>query len=115
MLKERQIDFSETKEKEWNLIRSKLVHGIELNLQDSGRWFSATVDGENIKIEGAKLNVRPLAIDPPMFITFESFKKVIDVYPEILKGGVTILTAQLELQKTMPTFKYTFMLIYSLV
>jgi len=115
MLKERQVDFSETKEKEWNLIRTKLVHGIELNLPDSGRWFSATIDGENIKIEGAKLNVRPLAIDPPMYITFESFKEVIDVYPEILKGGVTVLSGLLKLQQTMPTFKYTFMLIYSLV
>ncbi|HSG32700.1 MAG TPA: hypothetical protein VLB82_14295 [Thermodesulfobacteriota bacterium] len=116
MLKDR-LDrkFSETAEEEWNLIREKIGNGIELPLPDSGRWFLATIDGDSIKIESAKLNVRPIVINPPETITYEEFKQVVDVYPDILKGGVQMMSGKLELQKTMANFKYIFMLIYSLV
>jgi hypothetical protein len=115
MLKDRMLQFSETKEEEWNLLRSKIGNGIELPLPDSGRWFEATIDGDNIRIENAKLNVRSVVVNPPETVTFEDFKKVVDVYPDILKGGVQVMGGKLELQKTMTNFKYIFMLIYSLV
>ena len=116
MLKDRlHIGFSETAEEEWKIVREKIGNGIELPLPDSGRWFEATIDGDNIKIEGAKLNVRPIVINPPETVTFEDFKKVIDVYPDILKGGVQAMSGKLELQQSMTNFKYIFMLIYSLV
>ncbi len=115
MLKDRIIDFSETKEEEWTLLRSKIGNGIELYLPDSSRWFEATIDGDNIKIDGAKKNVRPLVLNPPEVITFEDFQKLAEIYPDILKGGLQAMSGKLELQKTMTNFKFTFMLIYSLL
>ena len=115
MLKDRIIDFSETKEEEWNLLRSKIGNGIELFLPDSSRWFEATIDGDNIKIDGAKRNVRPLVLNPPEVITFKDFQKLAEIYPDILKGGLRAMSGKLELQKTMTNFKFTFMLIYSLL
>ncbi len=115
MLKDRMLEFSETMEVEWNLIREKIGDGIELPLPDSGRWFEATIEGDNIRIEGAKLNVRPIVVDPPQIVTFEDFKNVAEIYTDILKGGVQVMSGKLELQKTMVSFKYIFMLIYSLL
>jgi len=116
MLKDRlHMDFTASKEEEWNTVKTKIGNGIELPLPDSGRWFEAKVDGDIIRIESAKLNVRPIVVNPPEKITFDDFKKVIDIYPDILKGGVQMMSGKLELQKTMTNFKYIFMLIYSLV
>ena len=115
MLKDRMLDFSDTREEEWNLLLSKVGEGIELPLPDSGRWFEASVDGDVIKIEGAKLNVRPIVLYNPEIVTFKDFVAVTEVYTDILRGGVQVMSGKLELQKTMANFKYIFMLIYSLI
>ena len=39
MLLDRRIDFSDTKEKEWNELRLKIGDGIELPLPDSNAGF----------------------------------------------------------------------------
>lgn len=115
MLKDRMLEFSDTREKEWNLLLSKVGKGLELPLPDSGRWFEASVDGDKIKIEGAKLNVRPIVLHKPEVVTFKDFVAVSEVYTDMLRGGVQVMSGKLELQKTMTNFKYIFMLIYSLI
>ncbi len=115
MLLDRKIDFSDTKEKEWNLLRSKIGDGIELLLPDSERWFLATLDGDNIKIEGAKKNVRPLMVHKPAIINFEEFVRVADHYNGFLTHHVSTMDAKLELQKSITNLRYIFVLIYNLL
>ncbi|HEX3035844.1 MAG TPA: hypothetical protein VHT73_12085 [Thermodesulfobacteriota bacterium] len=115
MLLDRQIDFSDTKEEEWNLLRSKIGDGIELPLPDSERWFLATLDGENIKIEGAKKNVRPLLMYKPAIITFKEFARVAEHYNSFFTHDVNTMEAKLELQKTMANLRFVFNLIYNLL
>lgn len=115
MLLDRKIDFSESKEHEWNELRSKIGDGIELPLPDSERWFLATLDGENIKIEGAKKNVRPLTVYNPAIINFQEFVRVAEHYNKFLTHHVSTMDAKLELQKTMPNLRYIFVLIYNLI
>lgn len=115
MLLDRKINFSETKEREWNELRSKIGDGIELPLPDSERWFLATLDGENIKIEGAKKNVRPLMVYKPAIIDFKEFVRVAERYNEFLTPSVSTMDAKLELQKSMPNLRYIFVLIYNLI
>jgi len=115
MLLDRKIAFSDTKEEEWNLIKSKIDDGIELPLPDSERWFLATLDGENIKIEGAKKNVRPLMVYDPPRINFQEFVRVAENYNDFLSPHVGMMDAKLDLQKTMPNLRYIFVLIYNLL
>lgn len=115
MLLDRKIDFSESKEQEWNELRSKIGDGIELPLPDSERWFLATLDGENIKIEGAKKNVRPLTVYNSAIINFQEFVRVAEHYNKFLTHHVSTMDAKLELQKTMPNLRYIFVLIYNLI
>jgi hypothetical protein len=115
MLYDRKIDFSDVKEKEWTLLRSKIGDGIELPLPDSDRWFLATVDGEYIKIEGAAKNVRPLKIYEPPRINFEEFVRVAENYNDMLSFDARKMEAKLDLQKTMPNLRYIFVLIYNLL
>ncbi len=115
MLLDRKIDFSENKEREWNELRSKIGDGIELPLPDSERWFLATLDGGNIKIEGAKKNVRPLTVHNPAIINFQEFVRVAEHYNEFLTPSVSTMNAKLELQRTMPNLRYIFVLIYNLI
>jgi hypothetical protein len=115
MLLDRKIDFSENKEQEWNELRSKIGEGIELPLPDSERWFLATLDGENIKIEGAKKNVRPLMVYKPAIIDFKEFMRVAEHYNNFLTHHVSTMDARLELQKTIPNLRYIFVLIYNLI
>ena len=56
MLFDRKIEWSDSKEEEWELIRSKVGAGIELPLPDSDRWFKATTTNEGILIETAVLD-----------------------------------------------------------
>src|SRR3990170_2748738 len=98
MLLDRRIDFSDTKEKEWDELRSKIGEGIELPLPDSERWFLATLEGDKIRIDGARKNVRALKI-----------------YNDCLFGGLDVLSPKLELQKSMVNFRYIFILIYNLL
>ncbi len=115
MLLDRKINFSDTKEEEWNLIKSKIGDGIELPLPDSERWFLATLDGENIKIEGAKKNVRPLMVYDPPRITLIEFVRVAEHYNDFLTHHVSTMDAKLDLQKTIPNLRYLFVLIYNLL
>jgi hypothetical protein len=115
MLKDRSIDFSDTKEREWELLKSKIGDGIELPLPDSGRWFLATLDGDNITIEGAKKNIRPLKVYDPSIITYKEFADVAEIYNDCLFGGVSGLQPKLELQKSLINFRYIFVLIYNLL
>jgi hypothetical protein len=115
MLKDRRINFSDTKKEEWDELRSKIGDGIELPLPDSARWFLATLEDENIKIEGARRNVRPLKVYDPAIITFKEFAAVAETYNECLLGGVSALQPKLELQKSLLNFRYIFVLIYNLL
>jgi hypothetical protein len=115
MLLDRKIDFSDTKKKEWNLVRSKIGDGIELPLPDSERWFLATLDGDNIKIEGASKNVRPLMVHKPAIINFEEFARVADHYNGFLTHHVSTMDVKLELQKSITNLRYIFVLIYNLL
>ena len=115
MLLDRKIDFSETKEDEWVLLRSKISGGIELSLPESERWFLATLDGENIRIEGAKKNVRPVSVPTPIIITFKEFARVAEHYNSFFTHDVNTMQAKLEVQRTMPNLRYIFNLIYNLL
>jgi hypothetical protein len=115
MLLDRKINFSDMKEEEWNLIRSKIGDGIELPLPDSERWFLATLDGEYIKIEGAQKNVRPLMVYDPPKITFKEFVRVGENYNDFLTLDARTMDAKLDLQKTIPNLRYIFVLIYNLL
>jgi hypothetical protein len=115
MLLDRRIDFSDTKEKEWKELKSKIGDGIELPLPDSERWFLAATDGDTIKIEGATRNVRPLKVYDPVIITFKEFAAIAEIYNDSLFGGLNVLGPKLELQKTMANFRYIYVLIYNLL
>jgi len=115
MLLDRRIDFSDTKEKEWNELRSKISDGIELPLPDSERWFLATLEGDKIRIDGARKNVRALKVYNPVTITFKEFAVVAEIYNDCLFGGLDVLSPKLELQKSMVNFRYIFILIYNLL
>ncbi|MGH7806961.1 MAG: hypothetical protein ACRENT_02615, partial [Thermodesulfobacteriota bacterium] len=115
MLYDRKMDFSDVKEEEWNLLRSKVGDGIELPLPDSDRWFLATIDGEYIKIESARKNVRPLMVYDPPKITFKEFVRVAENYNDLLNFDARTMDAKLDLQKTMPNLRYIFVLIYNLL
>lgn len=115
MLNDRRIDFSDSKENEWELLKSKLRDGIELPLPDSERWFLATLDGEHIKIEGAIKNVRPLKVYDPAKISFKEFAAVAEIYNDCFFGGVGGLSPKLDLQKSLTNFRYIFLLVYNLL
>ncbi len=112
MLLDRKINFSESKDEEWAQIRNKIGEGIELPLPDTERWFSATLDGEKIKIESANKNVRPLKLYEPTFIDFDEFRAIAGSYNDCLSPSVDSLTQKLELQRSITNFKFIFMLIY---
>jgi len=115
LLNDRVLDFSESKEEEWELLRSKISEGVEIPLPDSDRWFLATVDGKHIKIEGAKLNVRPLVIHEPYLITFEEFESIAEHYNNFHNPAARNMSETLDIQKTLPNLKFIFMLIYHLL
>ena len=113
MLLDRRIDFSESKEDEWEIIKTKVGDGIELPLPDSERWFLAKVEGDSIRISSAEKNIRPLLIHNPPLIEFDEFKTVADVYNDTLFGGVEILSSKLAAQKNAQNMRYIFNLIYN--
>jgi len=115
MLKDRKLDFTETKEKEWEVLRSKVGNGIELPLPDSERWFLAKVEGKGIRISGAEKNVRPLVVHNPPLIEFDEFRMVAEVYNDIMFGGIDTLSPKLDVQKKAVNMKYIFNLIYNLL
>lgn len=115
MLFDRKLNFSDTKEEEWELLKSKIGSGIELPLPDSERWFLATVDGDDIVIESAKANVRPLMIYDPVKIDFEEFSIVASHYNSFLELQVRTMSDTHEIKDKVRNLRYVFMLIYHLL
>ena len=113
VLRDRKLDFSESKKDEWEIILSKVTDGVELPDPDCDRWFSAKLEGDKIRISSAEKNVRPLKIYNPSLIDFEEFKKIAEIYNDLLFPSISTLSPKLELQKTTPNLKYVFNLIYN--
>ena len=115
MLYDRKIKFSESVEEEWNLIKSKIGDGIELPLPDSDRWFRASNDGDNIKIETAVINVRPLVVRDSVVIDLDEFKQVTEQYGAFMGIDARTMTKTRETKDSLPNLRYSFMLIYHLL
>ena len=115
MLADRKIDFSDSYEKEWNILKEKCDGGIELMLEDSQRWFLSTTEGDGIRITGAEKNVRPLVIHEPPLVEFEEFKIVAKVYNDAFFGGIGDLSSRLHANNTSVNMKFIFSLIYYLL
>ena len=115
MLRDRKIDFSESKKDEWEIIKTKVGDGIELPDPDCERWFLSKIEGDGIRVTSAEKNVRPLVIHEPSLIEFEEFQIVANVYNDSLFGGVDAMSPKLEVQKTCLNMKYIFNLIYNLL
>jgi len=115
MLFDRRIDWSDSKEEEWELIRSKVGTGIELPLPDSDRWFKASTNGDNILIETAEINVRPLTVPTPITIELEEFKNVAANYHAFLGIDARTMSETHAVKDSSPNLKYFFMLIYHLL
>ena len=115
MLFDRKIDWSDSKEDEWELIRSKVGSGMELPLPDSDRWFKATTDGSTIIIESAQHNVRPLHIPDPITIEFEEFQNVAENYNAFLGFDARTMSDVHATKDSTPNLRFFFMLIYHLL
>jgi len=113
VLRDRKLDFSESKEEEWKIILDKVGEGVELPDPDCDRWFLAKVEGEGIRISSAEKNVRPLVIHDPALVEFEEFKIVAEIYNDMLFPDISTLSPKLELQKSSLNLKYIFNLIYN--
>lgn len=115
MLFDRKLDFSESKKEEWELLRSKIGTGIELPLPDSERWFHARLDGDDILVESARLNVRPIMIHDPIRINFHEFEIVARHYNSFLELQVRTMSDTHEVRDKVKNLRYVFMLIYHLL
>ena len=115
MLFDRKIDFSESKRDEWELLKSKIGTGIELPLPDSERWFHVHVEGDNIIVESAKVNVRPMMIYDPITIDFDEFNTVATHYNSFLELQVRTMSDTHEVREKSKNLRYVFMLIYHLL
>jgi hypothetical protein len=115
VLFDRKIEFSDSKKEEWELLKSKIGTGIELPLPDSERWFRAHVEGDDIIVESAKLNVRPLMIHDPIRIDFHEFGIVARHYNSFLELQVRTMSDTHEVRDKVKNLRYVFMLIYHLL
>jgi len=115
MLFDRKIDWSDSKEEEWELVKSKVGNGIELPLPDSDRWFKATANGNDIIIESAEFNVRPLMIHDPIAIGFEEFQNVAANYNTFLGFDARTMSDTHAVKDSTPNLRFFFMLIYHLL
>jgi hypothetical protein len=115
LLFDRKIEWSDSKEEEWELIRSKVGAGLELPLPDSDRWFKATTIDDGILIETAVLNVRPLTVPQPITIDFEEFKNVAANYNAFLGFDARTMSDVNATKDSTPNLRYFFMLIYHLL
>ena len=115
MLFDRKIDFTEFKKDEWELLKSKIGAGIELPLPDSERWFHARIEGDDIIVESAKLNVRPIMIYDTIKINFDEFKIVAEYYNSFLELQVRTMSDTHEVKEQSKNLRYIFMLIYHLL
>lgn len=115
MLFDRRIDWSDSKEEEWELVKLKVGNGIELPLPDSDRWFKATMSGSTIIIETAEINVRPLTVPTPITIDFEEFKNVAANYHAFLGIDARTMSDTHAVKDSSPNLRFFFMLIYHLL
>jgi len=115
VLRDRRLDFSESKEDEWKILLDKVGDGVELNETDSERWFLARVEGDGIRITGAEKNVRPLKIHEPPLLELEDFIKVAEAYNDLLFPQMSKMSSKLAFQQSTPNLKYFFILIYNLL
>ena len=115
MLFDRKIDWSDSKEEEWKLIKSKVGNGIELPLPDSDRWFKATTKGDTIIIETAEINVRPLVVHDSTIIEFDEFKDVAANYHAFLGIDARTMSDVQSTKNSTPNLRFHFMLIYHLL
>ena len=115
MLFDRRIDWSDSKEEEWESIISKVGNGIELPLPDSDRWFKATSNGNTILIETAEINVRPLTVHGSTTIDFEEFKDIAANYHAFLGIDARTMGDTQAVKESSPNLKFHFMLIYHLL
>ena len=115
MLFDRRIEWSDSKEEEWELIISKVENGIELPLPDSDRWFKATSNGDTILIETAETNVRPLSVPTAITIDFEEFKNVAANYHAFLGIDARTMSDTHAVKDSSPNLRFFFMLIYHLL
>lgn len=113
VLRDRKLDFSESKKEEWEIILNKVADGVELPDPDCDRWFLARAEEDGIRITTAEKNVRPLKIHDPQLIEFEEFKKVAEIYNDLLFPEISGMSSKLELQQSTPNLKYIFNLIYN--
>lgn len=113
VLRDRKLDFSESKKDEWKILLDKVGDGIELVESDSERWFLARVEGDGIRITSAEKNVRPLKIHEPPLLELEDFVKVSEVYNDFLFPEISKMSSKLEFQQSTPNLKYYFILIYN--
>jgi len=86
VLYDRKIAFSDTKRDEWDLLKSKIGTGIELPLPDSERWFHVYTDGDDLIVESARLNVRPIMIYDPIRVSFDEFEIVAPAFGKPLRN-----------------------------
>ncbi len=115
MLFDRKIDFTEAKKDEWELLKSKIGSGIELPLPDSERWFHTHVEGDELIVESAKFNVRPIMIYDTIRINFDEFKIVAEYYNSFLELQVRTMSDTHEVKEQSKNLRYIFMLIYHLL
>ena len=115
MLYDRKIDWSDSMEDEWELVKSKVGSGLELPLPDSDRWFKASVVDDGIVIETAELNVRPLSVPNPITIEFEEFKNVAANYNAFLGFDARTMSDVHTTKEATPNLRFFFMLIYHLL
>ena len=113
VLKDRKLDFSESKEEEWKIILDKVGDGIELPEPDTERWFQAKVEGEGIRISSAEKNVRALKIYEPPLLDLEGFTQVAEIYNDLLFPEISTMSSKLEIQQASPNLKFYFNLIYN--
>jgi len=115
LLFDRKIDWSDSKEEEWDLIKSKVGNGIELPLPDSDRWFKATTNGNSIIIETAEINVRPLVVPDSITIDFDEFRIVSANYHAFLGIDARTMGNTHAVKESIPNLRFFFMLIYHLL
>ncbi len=115
MLFDRKIEWSDSKEDEWELVKSKASNGVELPLPDSDRWFKATTKGHEIVIETAELNVRPLVIRDSVILGIDEFIIVAENYNAFLGVDARTMSTTHAVKDATPHLRFFFMLIYHLL
>jgi hypothetical protein len=73
------------------------------------------VEGDDIVVESAALNVRPIMIYDPIRINFDEFHAVATHYNSFLELQVRTMSDTHEVRDKVKNLRYVFMLIYHLL